>query len=699
MAGNAVTQLIIQGINNTKAAFDQITKDLGGMNKQVNQIGGAIAAKLSVDAFRGLVEGSARSLAELTQMASVSGTSVQRFQELAYGARAVGIEQEKLGDIFKDVQDKVGDFISTGGGELKDFFTIIAPQVGVTAAEFRNLSGPDALQLYVSSLEKANLSQSEMTFYLEAIANDASRLLPLMRNNGQAFAELSAQARDMGLILDQDAANGARQLSASVTTMTTVSDTFAQRMAIAVSPALVEMTGLMLDYNKESKGAAEQTSVLGTGLKLLTSVGIGVATIFTAAGKALGAMAAGYVSLLKLDPRSAMDAFAGAINDPIAEYEKGMTRIANLWNGEYARAGAEAVETQKRLTESQRTGSQASAGYARVTQESLTKVRTTQAAVTAALQEAISKQQALETEATGKIKTLKEQQLEIYKRYRDRIKEFAAGAQAEQPATYAAAADLKVQARAAAAKGDIETTQKLAEQAYDVLVRLKQAGGGTYGLQGFIKELQGIEVTANTNAQALAQQKATDYQAQIDKLKADLAQVKQVKVDVILNDAALSQVQSQLEAVAAKLKAQFQIPVSVSLNTTGTAATTAAAGSTPGFSSGGRVRGPGTSRSDSILARLSDGEFVVRAAAVRHYGAAALERLNGLAMPKFAEGGLVAAAGSAGPAAAQGRPVLLEVPGFGRAELSGDASVVDSLEKHFRITALKRGSTSRKGRA
>lgn len=697
MAGNAITQLIIQGINNTKAAFDQINKDLGGMSRQVNQVGGAIAAKLSVDAFRGLIEGSARSLAELTQMASVSGTSVQRFQELAYGARSVGIEQEKLGDIFKDVQDKVGDFISTGGGELKDFFTIIAPQVGVTAAEFRNLSGPDALQLYVSSLEKANLSQSEMTFYLEAIANDASRLLPLMRNNGQAFAELSAQAREMGLILDQDAAEGARKLSASVTTMTTVSDTFSQRMAIAVSPALVEMTGLMLDYNKESKATAETTSVLGTGLKLLATVGIGIATIFTAAGKSLGAMAAGYVSLLKLDPASAMDAFAGAINDPIAEYEKGMTRIANLWNGEYARAGAEAVETQKRLAESQRTGSQASAGYARVTQESLTKVRTAQAAVTQAIQEAISKQQALETEATGKIKTLKEQQLEIYKRYRDRIKEFASGAQAEQPATYAAAADLKVQARAAAAKGDIETTQKLAEQAYDILVRLKQAGGGTYGLQGFIKELQGIEVTANTKAQGLAQQKATDYQAQIDKLKADLAQVKQVKVDVILNDSALAQVQSQLEAVAAKLKAQFQIPVTVNLNAAATPAA-AAAGSTPGFSGGGRVRGPGTSRSDSILARLSDGEFVVRAAAVRHYGAAALERLNGLAMPKFAEGGLVAAAGSAGPAAAQGRPVLLELPGFGRAELNGDASVVDSLEKHFRITALKRGSTSRKGR-
>ena len=35
---------------------------------------------------------------------------------------------------------------------------------------------------------------------------------------------------------------------------------------------------------------------------------------------------------------------------------------------------------------------------------------------------------------------------------------------------------------------------------------------------------------------------------------------------------------------------------------------------TPGFAGGGRVRGPGSATSDSIFARLSDGEFVVKAA-------------------------------------------------------------------------------------
>lgn len=99
-------------------------------------------------------------------------------------------------------------------------------------------------------------------------------------------------------------------------------------------------------------------------------------------------------------------------------------------------------------------------------------------------------------------------------------------------------------------------------------------------------------------------------------------------------------------------------------------------GVTPGgglaFAGGGRVLGPGTGTSDSILARLSAGEFVINAKAVRHFGldfVAAinsmrlpLDRLRGfslggmaeglnrsLAIPRFAAGGL-AALGPAAPA-------------------------------------------------
>lgn len=79
------------------------------------------------------------------------------------------------------------------------------------------------------------------------------------------------------------------------------------------------------------------------------------------------------------------------------------------------------------------------------------------------------------------------------------------------------------------------------------------------------------------------------------------------------------------------------------------AAVMALLGNIKKFAAGGYVTGPGTSTSDSIPARLSAGEYVVRAAAVQRVGVAFLDAINGLRTPPtwdgqrlaFAAGGLV----------------------------------------------------------
>ena len=71
-----------------------------------------------------------------------------------------------------------------------------------------------------------------------------------------------------------------------------------------------------------------------------------------------------------------------------------------------------------------------------------------------------------------------------------------------------------------------------------------------------------------------------------------------------------------------------------------------AADAATGFARGGPVFGAGSATSDSIPAWLSNGEFVMRAAAVRKYGLSLFNTLNRLqldpnAFARFAEGGLV----------------------------------------------------------
>ncbi|QIM63712.1 phage tail protein [Pasteurellaceae bacterium Orientalotternb1] len=70
-------------------------------------------------------------------------------------------------------------------------------------------------------------------------------------------------------------------------------------------------------------------------------------------------------------------------------------------------------------------------------------------------------------------------------------------------------------------------------------------------------------------------------------------------------------------------------------------AAASAAGGTVAAATGGYIRGPGTSTSDSIPARLSDGEFVVNAAMVRRYGVGFMHAINRGTLRQFNRGGLV----------------------------------------------------------
>lgn len=61
----------------------------------------------------------------------------------------------------------------------------------------------------------------------------------------------------------------------------------------------------------------------------------------------------------------------------------------------------------------------------------------------------------------------------------------------------------------------------------------------------------------------------------------------------------------------------------------------------PAYASGGLITGPGTGTSDSIIARLSNGEYVMSADAVRMFGTGLLDQMNAGRLPAFAQGGPV----------------------------------------------------------
>lgn len=289
---------LIAKVGGFVTGMDQAERSAEKWRKQVTisaiAVGNALG-DLGADAVRSLFDMTAHTLkagAEITNLANVANAGTSEFQKYAAGAKLVGIEQEKLADIFKDVNDKVGDFLNTGGGALADFFTNIAPKIGVTADDFRNLSGPQALGLYVQSLQKANVSQADMTFYMEAIASDATALTPLLLNNAEGFKTLGDAAEASGAILDEKTIRAANELQAATWLIEQSVTGLKNQIAAQLLPALSDMAVGLLGVNKEGEAAVVVGEFVVDTLKFMAKAAVGAVGAFDLLGKAIGGAAA-----------------------------------------------------------------------------------------------------------------------------------------------------------------------------------------------------------------------------------------------------------------------------------------------------------------------------------------------------------------------------------------------------------------------
>lgn len=269
-------------------------KRMGEIRKEIKMAGTVIA---------GFAAGATASLVVLTQdtlnlsnevvrLSQVSNTGYKDFQRYAAGAKFLGVEQDKLADIFKDTGDKVGDFLETGGGPLADFFDNIAPKAGITAKQFRDLTGPQALELYVKGLEAANLSQSQMTFYMEAIASDATQLLPLLRNNAEGFRLFGDQAEKAGAILSDDTLRAAQELEATLYLLEQSGQGFKNQIAQSTLPVLSDLAEEFSDVAENGVIAEQVGDSLAGVMKGLAATAVGAFAAVQLLGKGIAAFAA-----------------------------------------------------------------------------------------------------------------------------------------------------------------------------------------------------------------------------------------------------------------------------------------------------------------------------------------------------------------------------------------------------------------------
>jgi hypothetical protein len=246
-----------------KQAGTDLVKGRKALNDNAAQFAkwGAAGVTAATAIGAAIFKTTADNVRELKNLSFAANEQIDVFQRGAFAAKQFGIEQDKYGDILKDVQDRIGDFVTTGGGPMVDFFEQVAPKIGITADAFRGLSGQDAMGLFVQSLQDANLSQEEMTFHLEAMASDATMLLPLFQDNAKALKEYSEQAKNLGIGLSSIEATQIEEANKALDEASGFVGAMVQEVAAEFAPLVKALADGFTDAAKEGKGFGDEISL------------------------------------------------------------------------------------------------------------------------------------------------------------------------------------------------------------------------------------------------------------------------------------------------------------------------------------------------------------------------------------------------------------------------------------------------------
>lgn len=656
------TQLVIDGKNNTKRAFDEVNGQIETMNSRLAAAGKALVGVFSVSAIAGAVRGIANAADSYNLMNArlkLATGSQEEFNTAQGELRRIAAATQTPLESLAALYGRISRPLKEAGRSQKDILKVTE----AVATSFR-VSGASAQEAengviqFAQALGSGALRGDEFN----SVAEQAPRLMQALAESLNvpvgALKDMAAQGlltadvvttalvEQLGTLRSE-----AEALPATVGgAMTELSDRWTEAIGKADVQPLIDAIN-NLGETLSDPVVVDNLVRLASALATLAGTAVDGASEFVGLGKRIGFVAANAAGMVtELDQ----------VDQEIADIDRSLsgtglsTTLAGMWfSEEELKAKREAlvafraaiVEQQSGMNAELTAAAAAAAAQAGAEREQeisarnkyIADLKTQQDRMVTAAEAAGKQLVAAEKTATQELEKVRADRVKIEERYQKAL----AGLNGGGEASYGAAQSLKVGARQALQAGDIEGAKAQAQAALKMLQDLEAAGESTYGFEGFIKELQGIELAANDIEQTNAEEKIKAIRDEMRQLKEQALDLKDMPVSVKMDDAALAQVQAALDALAKreiiiKVGAQYDFENEYTLQDPGPAPT--------GFATGGLIRGPGTGTSDSIPAYLSNGEYVIRAAAVRQLGAGYLDLLNnGISIPRFADGGLVGA--------------------------------------------------------
>lgn len=180
---------------------EQVKKDAKEVGASIAAIGVAAATAAVGIGVAGLsiVKNTAQQVTEADRWAKSLKMSTQDLLSWQYAAEQAGLTGDNIADIFKDINDKVGDAVLNKSGEAAQALDTLG-----LSAEKLSKQSPDKQLMAISSALQKIPSQAGKINILESLGNDLSKMLPLFDNNNEKLKQFIQLSKDFGVAPPQE---------------------------------------------------------------------------------------------------------------------------------------------------------------------------------------------------------------------------------------------------------------------------------------------------------------------------------------------------------------------------------------------------------------------------------------------------------------------------------------------------------------
>lgn len=252
----AVNSTEFDDLNRKLKLAQRSVKDFASEAQGVAQsVGAPFAAVAGAVGFslQSAVTGFAQAGDSLDKMSARLGISAVKLQEWSFAATHAGEAPEDLEDALKDMSEKIAEVAGGDTGDAAQLFSALGISVKDASGKIRPAS--DIFEEVADAIQRNEDPALRTKMAMVLMGDSGRKLIPMLSGGAQGLDDMAKQARDLGLVMNEDAVAAAAQMTDHMDDMKASVTAVGHEIGYRLSPIVISMSDRFRDLAAANKGA------------------------------------------------------------------------------------------------------------------------------------------------------------------------------------------------------------------------------------------------------------------------------------------------------------------------------------------------------------------------------------------------------------------------------------------------------------